>query len=98
MLLPGKIINTKISAMKDLKCNLFRFIATNIFLVIFICSVVGCHAQSTPKRSLLALSKANHTLSIVDPTTLKVIARIPVGVDPHELVASSDGMTANSLF
>ena len=51
-------------------------------------------AQSTPKKSLLALSKANHTLAIVDPSTLKVLVRIPVGSDPHELVASTDGKTA----
>lgn len=33
-------------------------------------------------------------MSIVDPATLQVIARIPVGEDPHEVVASSDGKTA----
>ena len=43
---------------------------------------------------MLALSKADHTMAIVDPVTLKVVARIPVGVDPHELVASSDGKRA----
>ena len=73
---------------------MIRFITTNVFLVIFICAAVGCNAQSTPKKSLLALSKADHTLAIVDPATLKIVARIPVGVDPHELVASSDGKTA----
>jgi YVTN family beta-propeller protein len=51
-------------------------------------------AQSTPNRSLLALSKHDHTLAIVDPTTLKVIARAPVGPDPHEVIASADGKTA----
>jgi YVTN family beta-propeller protein len=51
-------------------------------------------AQSTPQRSLLALSKRNHTLAIVDPSTLQVIARAPVGPDPHEVIASSDGKTA----
>jgi DNA-binding beta-propeller fold protein YncE len=30
----------------------------------------------------------------VDPTSLKIIAKIPVGIDPHELVASTDGKTA----
>jgi DNA-binding beta-propeller fold protein YncE len=48
----------------------------------------------TPKRALLALSKENHMLSIVDPDTLKVIARMPVGPDPHEVIASSDGKKA----
>jgi YVTN family beta-propeller protein len=51
-------------------------------------------AQSTPTAALLALSKQDHTLSIVDPADLHVVARIPVGDDPHEVVASSDGATA----
>ena len=80
--------------MRYLKCYMIRFIAVNIFLVIFIYAAVGCNAQSTPRRSLLALSKADHTMAIVDPVTLKVVARIPVGIDPHELVASSDGKRA----
>ncbi len=48
----------------------------------------------TPANALLALSKQDHTLAIVDPTTLKSIARIPVGEDPHEVIASADGKTA----
>src|SRR5579871_311563 len=51
-------------------------------------------AQTTPKESLLALSKRDHTLAIVDPSSLKVLARIPVGNDPHEVIASADGKTA----
>ena len=51
-------------------------------------------AQPTPKTALLALSKQDHTLAIVDPANLKVLARIPVGDDPHEVVASADGKTA----
>ena len=80
--------------MKNVKCHMFRLIAVNVFLVTFIYSSTECNAQSTPRRSLLALSKTNHTLAIVDPATLKVIARIPVGEDPHEVIASSDGRTA----
>ena len=55
---------------------------------------VGVSAQTTPARSLLALSKRNHTLAIVDPATLKVVATVPVGPDPHEVIASADGKTA----
>ena len=51
-------------------------------------------AQPTPKRTLLALSKTDHMLAIVDPVSLRTIARIPVGTDPHEVIASSDGKTA----
>jgi DNA-binding beta-propeller fold protein YncE len=57
-------------------------------------AALGGGAQSTPRRSLLALSKRNHTLAIVDVATLRVIARAPVGPDPHEVIASSDGRTA----
>ena len=80
--------------MKKLTCHMFRLITVNVFLMTFIYSATQSNAQSTPRRSLLALSKANHTLAIVDPATLKIIARIPVGDDPHEVVASSDGKTA----
>ena len=76
--------------MKYLKFNLFPFVAAGLLTV----SAVVCVAQSAPQRTLLALSKTDHTLAIVDPVTLKVIARIPVGVDPHEVIASADGRTA----
>ncbi len=47
-----------------------------------------------PSVALLALSKADQTLAIVDPTSLAVVARIPTGPDPHEVIASDDGTTA----
>ena len=43
---------------------------------------------------LLVLSKTDHTLAVVDPTSLKVIGKAPVGNDPHEVIASSDGALA----
>jgi len=52
------------------------------------------NAQSTPAGALLALSKKDHTLAIVDPATLQVVAKVPIGNDPHEVIASSDGKTA----
>ena len=63
-------------------------------LAVFLPTAIGVVAQSTPSRSLLALSKRNHTLAMVDPNTLQVIARAPVGPDPHEVIASADGKTA----
>jgi YVTN family beta-propeller protein len=51
-------------------------------------------AQGASHRSLLALSKADHVLAIIDPVTLKITARIPVGPDPHEVIAAADGRTA----
>jgi len=80
--------------MKNLKCFLYRLIAFNAFFMTFMYFTTACKAQSASHQSILALSKANHTLAIVDPVTLKVLARIPVGSDPHEVIASSDGKTA----
>lgn len=51
-------------------------------------------AQPTPPAALLALSKTNQTLSIIDPTTNKILAKLPSGPDPHEVVASADGKYA----
>ena len=66
-------------------------------LTLVACPLLAVHStaqQATPRRALLALSKADHILAIVDPVSLKVIARVPVGQDPHEVVASADGKTA----
>ncbi len=56
-------------------------------------------AHSTPQRtpsgaSLLVLAKQDQTLAVVNPSTLKVEARIPVGGNPHEVIASPDGRRA----
>ncbi len=77
--------------MKNVKFSLFKLVAVG--LLMGYTATIGV-AQSTPRRALLALSKTDHTLAIVDPVTLKVIARIPVGADPHEVIASADGKTA----
>ncbi len=50
--------------------------------------------QPSPRRALLALSKDDHTLAIVDPATLKIVAKAPIGPAPHEVIASTDGKTA----
>lgn len=51
-------------------------------------------AASTPREALLVLSKGDHTLAIVDPASFKVVARMPSGPDPHEVIASADGKVA----
>jgi YVTN family beta-propeller protein len=54
----------------------------------------GIAVAQTLKAALLVLSKQDHTLSIVNPEDLRIVARVPVGDDPHEVIASSDGRTA----
>jgi YVTN family beta-propeller protein len=53
----------------------------------------GASAQES-SFALLVLAKSDNTVAIVDPSTLQVLARIPAGPDPHEIVASDDGKLA----
>jgi len=69
-----------------------RFRWSAVFMICLATS--WCIAQSTPNPALLVLSKQDHTLAIVDPNTLVVAARVPVGNDPHEVIAADDGKTA----
>lgn len=50
--------------------------------------------QGRSSASLLVLSKQAHSLNVVDASSLKVVAKVPVGNDPHEVIASDDGSTA----
>jgi YVTN family beta-propeller protein len=53
-----------------------------------------CISNALSADSLLILSKGDRTLAIIDPSTLKVKGKAPVGPDPHEVIASSDGKYA----
>src|SRR5476651_2668127 len=57
----------------------------------------GAFAQAAPATNphqmVLSLTKVGQ-LDLIDPGTLKVIARIPVGGNPHEVIASADGRRA----
>lgn len=60
--------------------------------VLIACAAV--QAASTPANALLVLEKAQNTLVIVDPSNMTIVARVPVGNDPHEVAVSDDGRTA----
>ncbi|HYK40714.1 MAG TPA: hypothetical protein VEU98_11825 [Candidatus Eremiobacteraceae bacterium] len=64
------------------------------FLLLSLLLGANLFGQAAPKESLLVLSKHDHTLAIVDPATLKVVAKMPVGDDPHEVIATADGKFA----
>jgi DNA-binding beta-propeller fold protein YncE len=51
-------------------------------------------AAQTPSPALLVLEKSDNALAIVDPASLQIVARVPAGPDPHEIVASADGKLA----
>lgn len=76
------------------KTTRFSLVAASLLLLALVCPLTRCAAQATPKRALLALSKGDHVLAIIDPVSLKVVATVPVGSDPHEVIASADGKTA----
>jgi YVTN family beta-propeller protein len=80
--------------MKNVKSGLYKLLALNFLFITLVCLAAESAAQSTPAKSLLALSKSEHVLAIIDPVTLKVIAKVPVGSDPHEVISSDDGKTA----
>ncbi len=71
-----------------------EWLGVGVALGTWLFATPGGAAQPKSQRSLLIVSKATHTLAIVDPANLKVIERVPVGPDPHEVVASSDGKVA----
>src|SRR5437660_10182393 len=51
-------------------------------------------AAQTPSSALLVLEKSDNSLAIVDPANLQIVARVPTGPDPHEIVASPNGKLA----
>jgi YVTN family beta-propeller protein len=46
------------------------------------------------KPVLVALNKADATLAIIDPSDMKITAKVPTGYSPHEVVLTPDGKTA----
>ncbi len=69
-----------------------KLLAWTVFFIFFILSAVAI--AQTPSPALLVLEKDDHSLAIVDPTLLKVVARVDAGPDPHEVVASDNGKSA----
>ncbi len=55
--------------------------------------LVACSSVMA-QTSLLVLAKKDQALAIVDPATMQVVGKVPVGANPHEVIASADGRTA----
>jgi DNA-binding beta-propeller fold protein YncE len=69
------------------------FWRTALAALIICILAIGIRAQ-TPSPALLVLEKSANSLAIVDPTTFKIVGRVPAGPDPHEIVVSSNGQLA----
>src|ERR1700676_2664822 len=65
-----------------------------VLAVVCAAAALVTRAAETPPAALLVLAKSEQALFIVDPATLEVVARVPAGPDPHEVIASADGKTA----
>ncbi len=63
--------------------------STLLALLLAIISI-RAHAQG----ALLVVTKQSHALAIVDGATLRVLAQVPIGEDPHEVIVGPDGKTA----
>jgi DNA-binding beta-propeller fold protein YncE len=77
-----------------------RFLASSTAAMRAVTLVLLCLGAALVKAAdpsagfLLVLEKAQNNLVIVDPLSLDIVARVPVGNDPHEVVASDDGKIA----
>lgn len=73
--------------MRSLRIFFFLFFA---FLLVFSNQISAQESQ----KYLLVLNKADASLTILNPTDLKILGKVPVGDSPHEVIASADGKTA----
>jgi YVTN family beta-propeller protein len=66
-----------------------------LFLILFAVALCATAVSAElPNPALIVLVKGANELAIVDPATMKIVARIPTGEAPHEVTLSADGKTA----
>jgi YVTN family beta-propeller protein len=63
-------------------------------LAALLLGVAASALAQTPSPALLVLEKQDNAMAMVDPASMKIVARVPAGTDPHEIVASTDGRVA----
>src|SRR5579863_2099799 len=67
---------------------------TAVALALLLAVLAVAASAQTPSPALLVLEKNDNMLAIVDPSTFKIVGRVPSGPDPHEIEASADGKLA----
>ncbi len=77
-----------------LRTRKFKVLALLVFGIIFVFRNYVIVIGQTPRPVLVALNKADSTLAIIDPTTMKILFKVATGDSPHEVVLSADGKTA----
>jgi YVTN family beta-propeller protein len=73
----------------ELRSVFKQVISVGSFLLIGLCATA-----QTPSKVLLVLEKNGTQLDLIDPVSLKIVAKAPAGQDPHEVIASADGKVA----
>jgi YVTN family beta-propeller protein len=68
--------------------------ATLFTLSLLLTLGVAAVPAQKPAAVLVALNKNENNLAIIDPASMKLVAKVPVGTGPHEVVLSADGKTA----
>ncbi|MFP3594165.1 YncE family protein [Chryseobacterium sp. SIMBA_038] len=63
-------------------------------ILILFFSILISNFASAQTKYILALSKADRKMVVLNYNTLEIIAKIPVGEDPHEVITSDDGSVA----
>ena len=71
-----------------------RALVLTLFGIVFVFKDYVIVLGQTPKPVLVVLNKADSTMAIVDPITMKLVGKVPTGDSPHEVVLSADGRTA----
>lgn len=71
-----------------------KVVSLLVFGIIFVFRNYVIVIGQTTKPVLVALNKADSTLAIVDPASMKVVGKVATGDSPHEVVLSADGKTA----
>ena len=72
-----------------------KTILCSLAATLFLASITaGYAAAQRPTARLLVLNKEDATMVVVDPESGSVLGKVGVGVQPHELVVSTDGKTA----
>jgi DNA-binding beta-propeller fold protein YncE len=63
-------------------------------IAVFVSILVGSCLAQAAKPMLAVLNQAEASLLLIDPASMKLVAKIPTGNGPHEVAFSTDGRTA----
>ena len=73
----------------------FRMVIRWVLPLVGLAAIANVAASQTPSEArLLVLLRNASALAIVDPASGKVLGRVPVGRDPHEVAVTPDGRMA----